>query len=55
MIDLTSFRQTIERLGEILERYQREPDDLAVQDSVAPLFYDEAKYLYDRVAERNGE
>ena len=43
IIDLTSFEQSIDRLAEILERYQKEPQDLAVQDSVVQRY----EYTYE--------
>jgi len=43
IIDLSSFEQATGRLGEILERYSREAQDLAVQDSVVQRF----EYTYE--------
>ena len=43
ILDLSSFTQSIDRLEEILERYSRESQDLAVQDSVVQRF----EYTYE--------
>ena len=43
IIDITSFKQATLRLQEILVRYNREPEDLVVQDSVVLRF----KYTYE--------
>jgi len=43
IIDLSSFKQALDRLNEILERYSRESQDLAVQDSVVQRF----EYTYE--------
>jgi nucleotidyltransferase substrate binding protein (TIGR01987 family) len=38
IIDTTSFKQAISRLDEALQRYEQEPQDLFVQDSVVKRF-----------------
>jgi nucleotidyltransferase substrate binding protein (TIGR01987 family) len=38
VLDLSSFEQATNSLGKVLERYEREPDDLVVQDSVIQRF-----------------
>ena len=43
IIDLSSLEQAVDRLGEILERYGKEAQDLAVQDSVVQRF----EYTYE--------
>ena len=43
IIDLSSLKKATGRLGEILDRYASEPEDLAVQDSVVQRF----EYTYE--------
>ena len=43
IIDISSFKQAIDRLEEVLQRYEKEPQDLFVQDSVVKRF----EYTYE--------